>query len=89
MCAFRKSLDALIGTNMSQWNHQRQLDVCNDVHHCFNFLKSLAPPPSTLKYSPLFILSAGWRSGSTLLQRLIISAKGVVIWGNLLINQIL
>lgn len=31
--------------------------------------------------SPIFLLSAGWRSGSTLLQRLIMSDKEVLIWG--------
>ena len=31
--------------------------------------------------APVFILSAGWRSGSTLLQRLICSSKEVVVWG--------
>lgn len=31
--------------------------------------------------SPIFLLSAGWRSGSTLLQRLICSAPNVLIWG--------
>lgn len=30
---------------------------------------------------PIFILSAGWRSGSTLLQRLISSGQNVLIWG--------
>lgn len=30
---------------------------------------------------PIFILSAGWGSGSTLLQRLIVSSKEVYIWG--------
>ncbi|WP_305908373.1 sulfotransferase [Methylomarinum sp. Ch1-1] len=31
--------------------------------------------------SPIFIFSAGWRSGSTLLQRLISSSGKVLIWG--------
>lgn len=31
--------------------------------------------------APIFLLSAGWRSGSTLLQRLIMSDKSVLIWG--------
>lgn len=31
--------------------------------------------------APIFIFSAGWRSGSTLLQRLIISSNEVMIWG--------
>jgi hypothetical protein len=33
------------------------------------------------KQRPIFILSAGWRSGSTLLQRLINSDGSVLIWG--------
>lgn len=31
--------------------------------------------------NPVFILSAGWRSGSTMLQRLIMSRESIVIWG--------
>lgn len=31
--------------------------------------------------TPIFLLSAGWRSGSTLLQRLIMSDSRVLIWG--------
>lgn len=30
---------------------------------------------------PVFILSAGWRSGSTMLQRLVMSREPVLIWG--------
>lgn len=30
---------------------------------------------------PIFLLSAGWRSGSTLLQRLVTSSDGTLIWG--------
>lgn len=31
--------------------------------------------------NPIFVLAAGWRTGSTLLQRLIISSKQTMIWG--------
>ena len=31
--------------------------------------------------SPIFIFSAGWRSGSTLLQRLVMSNNDVLLWG--------
>ncbi len=31
--------------------------------------------------APIFLLSAGWRSGSTLLQRLVCSDPGTLIWG--------
>lgn len=30
---------------------------------------------------PIFLLAAGWRSGSTLLQRLVVSSDEVLIWG--------
>jgi hypothetical protein len=38
-----------------------------------------APEGDTV--APIFLLSAGWRSGSTLLQRLVMSDKRVLIWG--------
>ena len=31
--------------------------------------------------SPVFVLAAGWRSGSTLVQRLLVSSHEVLIWG--------
>lgn len=33
------------------------------------------------KQSPVFILSSGWRSGSTLLQRLLMSSGDLLLWG--------
>ena len=36
---------------------------------------------STEADAPVFIFSAGWRSGSTLLQRLICSSEEVLVWG--------
>lgn len=38
-----------------------------------------APPPRCA--SPVFLLSAGWRCGSTLLQRLLCSDKRILVWG--------
>lgn len=33
------------------------------------------------KEEPVFIFSAGWRAGSTLLQRLVISSQEITVWG--------
>lgn len=44
-------------------------------------LQSLSPAPADDDEAPIFLLSAGWRSGSTLLQRLIMSDASVMIWG--------
>lgn len=37
--------------------------------------------PSCTDAEPIFILSAGWRSGSTLLQRMLMSSGDLLIWG--------
>ena len=37
--------------------------------------------PQAICSSPIFVLSAGWRSGSTLLQRLVCSHPGILLWG--------
>ncbi len=37
---------------------------------------------------PIFILSAGWRSGSTLIQRLIMSKERILIWGEPIIETV-
>ena len=45
-------------------------------------LQALCPPPADpADDAPIFLLSAGWRSGSTMLQRLLMSDPGVLIWG--------
>jgi len=36
---------------------------------------------SKLKDSPIFVCSAGWRSGSTMLQRIIVDTGKVLMWG--------
>ncbi|MGB3410130.1 MAG: sulfotransferase [Microthrixaceae bacterium] len=41
-------------------------------------LESIACPVDD---SPVLIFSAGWRSGSTLLQRLVVSSGSVLVWG--------
>lgn len=37
--------------------------------------------PDGNREKPIFILSAGWRSGSTLLQRLVMSGTRTIVWG--------
>ena len=44
----------------------------------FNDLHQLAP---SSEEAPVFLLAAGWRSGSTLLQRIVASSGDVLMWG--------
>lgn len=37
--------------------------------------------PDVSANSPVFVLSAGWRSGSTLVQRLLCSSRELIVWG--------
>lgn len=37
--------------------------------------------PDAVENRPVFVFSAGWRSGSTLLQRLVMSSGEILIWG--------
>ncbi len=66
---------------MAREYHRQQLKVFTDDVFRFNYQNELSKPPQNLCYQPIFILSAGWRSGSTLLQRLIGSSEDIFIWG--------
>jgi hypothetical protein len=47
-----------------------------------NFFSGLdGVTPSDADISPIFVLSAGWRSGSTLLQRLLCTGNNTLVWG--------
>jgi hypothetical protein len=46
-----------------------------------NLEKRMANPPEPPADEPVFIFSAGWRTGSTLLQRLVMSSGKVLVWG--------
>lgn len=38
-------------------------------------------PPDTSEARPVFVFSVGWRSGSTALQRLLLSSDQAIVWG--------
>ncbi len=42
---------------------------------------SATAPPTSDSEAPIFVLAATWRSGSTLLQRLLLSSGDVMMWG--------
>lgn len=43
--------------------------------------RATALPPSNTADQPIFVLGATWRSGSTLLQRLLLSSGDIMMWG--------
>lgn len=72
---------ALKGPAQARAQHRQQLKTYTGVDSGLAALEALSPAPKDDAVSPIFLLSAGWRSGSTLMQRLIMSDKRVLIWG--------
>ena len=73
---------AFRGTAQARTAHQLALlQKPGIVSGVAELLASCPPAAADDDEAPIFLLSAGWRSGSTLLQRLIMSDKDVLIWG--------
>ena len=73
---------ALIGPAQARAAHRVALLQGPAIMAGLKQLQALCPADATKDpEAPIFLLSAGWRSGSTLLQRLIMSDSRVLIWG--------
>lgn len=72
---------AFFGTRWARNQHRRALSRKPSVTAGIAELSARCPAPAEDDARPIFLLSAGWRSGSTLLQRLIMSDPRVLIWG--------
>lgn len=72
---------ALQGPAQARAQHRQLLKGYRGIAGGLEALARLAPAPADDAAAPIFLLSAGWRSGSTLLQRLVMSDRQVIIWG--------
>ena len=73
---------ALLGPAPARREHSRALASGASVQTGLEELTRICGTTDELDAdSPIFLLSAGWRAGSTLLQRLIMSDANVVMWG--------
>lgn len=75
-------LEYKIGTQLARELHKEELAAPATLKNGLRIIQQRWP--NTEKESdeqPVFIFSAGWRSGSTLLQRLIMSKNSTLIWG--------
>jgi hypothetical protein len=74
--------DTLRGPAQARAAHRQALKLGPGIGPGVRQLQTLCPPPADPRDdAPIFLLSAGWRSGSTMLQRLLMSDPGVLIWG--------
>jgi hypothetical protein len=72
---------ALIGPAQARAAQRQALARTRGLMTGLEALADAVPPDGADGEAPIFLLSAGWRSGSTLLQRLIMSDRKVLIWG--------
>lgn len=79
---FKAIQTALKGPAQSRAAHRQALSGNPRIATGIEALLTACPPSNAEdEESPIFLLSAGWRSGSTLMQRLLMSDKDVLIWG--------
>ena len=82
MNPFSYFASALRGTPRALREHAANLSSRPGVGSGLDELKKSSVPDARDKEDqPIFLLSAGWRAGSTLLQRLIMSDPSVLMWG--------
>ncbi|MFO7619245.1 MAG: hypothetical protein R6W91_06285, partial [Thermoplasmata archaeon] len=66
---------ALKGPAQAWAQHRQLVKGYTGIESGLAAIQSVCPAPKDDSSAPIFLLSAGWRSGSTLLQRLIMSDK--------------
>ncbi|MFW6094152.1 MAG: sulfotransferase [Pseudomonadota bacterium] len=71
-------LVAAVERRLGPLEHRLPAPVSPSLNHALERLAETAPEATD---APVFVLSAGWRSGSTLVQRLIMSRGQVLLWG--------
>lgn len=79
---FQSPLESLVG-RLAHWQtHRSTLRTLPSVPDALrNIERRWTVPADPVNDRPVFLLSAGWRSGSTLLQRLVMSGSEVMMWG--------
>ncbi len=78
----RHLISAFKGTAQARAAHGKALSSYDGIFSGIQELIAQCPPSSAEDdEQPIFLLSAGWRSGSTLVQRLLMSDPDVLIWG--------
>lgn len=74
--------EALWGTREARERHRQSMLQPIGIHSGLSAIRSHWPDlHSPNQTEPIFIFSAGWRSGSTFLQRWIMTGEKVMVWG--------
>jgi hypothetical protein len=80
--AVNRLLEAYRGSPESRRKHRAHLASLPTIQEGIqNLERRFAHKPDAPTDAPVFILSSGWRTGSTLVQRLVMSSKKILVWG--------
>jgi hypothetical protein len=75
-------IEALWGTRAARERHRRNFRLPIDIQTGLSAIGTHWPDlRSSNQSAPIFIFSAGWRSGSTFLQRWIMTGEKILVWG--------
>lgn len=77
-------IEPLLGTQAARKMHKIEQPKASNVKAAADIISHTIETNELFKQekiAPIFILSAGWRSGSTLVQRMLTSGTGVLMWG--------
>lgn len=74
-------IEAIVGRIAERFKHCRRLRCRHSLQDKVSYVTSHWTPPAPSRSPPIFLLAAGWRSGSTLVQRLIMSSGEALLWG--------
>lgn len=81
---------SIVGQTLHESLMQRKFTLPSELRNSHKIAQALncitqrwsdLPTSTNDSESPVFILSAGWRSGSTLMQRLLMSSGEIAVWG--------
>lgn len=68
--------------SLEQAARSRVIQGPDEIIQAISHLQTLCPADTGEDHEePIFLMAAGWRTGSTLLQRLIMSDSRVLMWG--------
>src|SRR5688572_16478810 len=80
--ALREAIEAYKGPAQGLRRHRSSLQALPTIEQGIqNFERQLTTKLQEPADGPVFILSSGWRTGSTLVQRLVMSSNTILVWG--------
>lgn len=76
------------GPSFEPWRMIAEIDTPG-LEQAMDYLEEVHPQDVSTRFNPVFVFSAGFRSGSTLLQRVLSSDMNTLVWGEPFSEQLI